>query len=365
MENLIKEILSSNAEELMKDKSLIYDFFNAANTKRKYIFGINEYSRALAKVYEIDGFIDDFTKNLEIDGIPIFKTKEIDNDAIVVNCTFSISPVSVEKKLKAIFECYLNYFQLANSLHYLTPLNRKIQQQNFDFYKNFEQYKNVFEALEDDKSKTTYIDLLKYRLTGNIQYMYDYSIRPNEQYFEDFIKLPSNAVFIDGGGYDGDSSELFCKFCPDYGKVYLFEPDRNNISKAKIRLTNTANIVFIEKALSNNEGFINFSPTNNMVSKVSDIGDQIIVTTIDSEIKDKIDFIKLDLEGFDLLAIKGSVNHILNDYPTMAIAVYHEISHIHEIFNFVMKLQPNYRLRIRHYTEGDSETIMYFIPQND
>jgi hypothetical protein len=57
---------------------------------------------------------------------------------------------------------------------------------------------------------------------------------------------------------------------------------------------------------------------------------------LSSFIKDKIDFIKLDLEGFDLLALKGSVNHILNDYPSMAIAVYHEISHIYEIFNFVI-----------------------------
>jgi FkbM family methyltransferase len=363
MENLIKEILSSNAEELMKDKSLVYDFFNKANTKRKYIFGINEYSRALAKVYEIDGFIDDFTKNLEIDGIPIFKTKEIDNDAIVVNCTFSISPVSVEKKLKDKFECYLNYFQLANSLHYLTPVNRKIQQQNVDFYKNFEQYKNVFEALEDDKSKTTYIDLLKYRLTGNIQYMYDYSIRPNEQYFEDFIKLPTNAVFLDGGGFDGDSTELFCKFCPDFGKVFLFEPDKSNMSLAKNRLSNFDNITYIEKAISNTEGFVKFSPTNNMMSKVSVEGSiDVYVTTIDIEIEEKIDFIKMDLEGFDLFALEGSKNHILSDYPTLAIAVYHEISHIYDIFNYVMKLQPKYRVRIRHYTEGDSETIMYFLP---
>jgi FkbM family methyltransferase len=363
MENLIKEILASNAEESKKDKSLVYDFFNSANTKRKYIFGINEYSIALSKVYEIDGYIDDFTNSIEIDGIPIFKTHEIDNDAIVVNCTFSISPVTVEKMLKAKFERYLNYFQLANSLNYLTPLNRKIQHQNVDFYQNFDQYKNVFEALEDDKSRTTYIDLLKYRLTGNIQCMYDYSIRPNEQYFEDFVKLPTNAVFLDGGGFDGDSTELFCKFCPDFGKVFLFEPDKNNMSLAKNRLRNFENITYIEKAISNSEGFVKFLPTNNMMSKVSDYGSiDVCVTTIDIEIKEKIDFIKMDLEGFDLFALEGAENHILNDYPTLAIAVYHEISHLYDIFNYVMKLQPKYKVRIRHYTEGDSETIMYFLP---
>jgi FkbM family methyltransferase len=363
MKNIYKEILESKSQEFINDNNIIIEFFNANSSRKKYLFGINECSLQLSSVFITDGFIDDFTTLTELNGIKIFRTDDIEADGIVINCTLSISPVSVEKKLKAKFLGYLNYFQLANSFPLLTPLNVKIKDQNIDFYINNIEYERLFESLDDLESKKVFVDLMKYRLSGNIKYMYDYSVRPQDQYFENFVKLPDNAVFVDGGGFDGDSTELFCKFCNDYGKVYLFEPDINNISQAKIRLKNHDRIEFIDKAISDKVGILKFLETNNMVSKVSEIGQNVIVTTIDVEIKEKIDFIKLDLEGFDLLALKGAKNHIVNDYPTLAIAVYHEISHIYDIFNYVMDLQPNYSVRIRHYTEGDSETIMYFLPK--
>jgi hypothetical protein len=70
---------------------------------KRYLFGINECSIQLAEIIKINGFIDDFTSKKEIGGHPIYKTFEVDLESVVINCTFSITPVTAEKKIKNNF----------------------------------------------------------------------------------------------------------------------------------------------------------------------------------------------------------------------------------------------------------------------
>ena len=48
----------------------------------------------------------------------------------------------------------------------------------------------------------------------------------------------------------------------------------------------------------------------------------------------------------------------------LAIAVYHDIVDFWRIPEYVLSLRPNYQIYLRHYTEGWSETVMYFVPNN-
>ena len=91
-------------------------------------------------------------------------------------------------------------------------------------------------------------------------------------------------------------------------------------------------------------------------------GSTIVATTIDDEVKGKVSFIKMDLEGWDLNALIGAKNHIFNDHPNLAIAVYHKTDHLRKIYEFVINIHNDYNVFLRNYTEGNSETIMYFIP---
>jgi len=50
--------------------------------------------------------------------------------------------------------------------------------------------------------------------------MMNYSVRLNEQYFEDFLKIDQE-IFVDAGGFDGDTTELFCTKYPKYKKVFF------------------------------------------------------------------------------------------------------------------------------------------------
>jgi hypothetical protein len=87
------------------------------------------------------------------------------------------------------------------------------------------------------------------------------------------------------------------------------------------------------------------------------------VTTLDIKIKEEVSFIKMDIEGWELKALSGCKDHIINDKPKLAIAVYHNSNDFHQIPNYILSLNPDYDLYLRHYTEGWSETVMYFVPK--
>jgi hypothetical protein len=100
------------------------------------------------------------------------------------------------------------------------------------------------------------------------------------------------------------------------------------------------------------------------VSSVSDQGDiKINIDTIDNIIEDKTTFIKMDIEGYEEKAIKGAKRHILEDYPKMAICVYHKADDMWKLKNEIFSIRNDYKIYLRHYTEGIHETVMFFVPK--
>jgi hypothetical protein len=70
----------------------------------------------------------------------------------------------------------------------------------------------------------------------------------------------------------------------------------------------------------------------------------------------------MDLEGWEIPALEGAQKRIMLDHPKLAIAVYHNSSDFRVIYTFIKKFNLNYRIYLRHYTQGWSETIMFFLP---
>jgi FkbM family methyltransferase len=197
-----------------------------------------------------------------------------------------------------------------------------------------------------------------------IDYLKDYTYRPTEQYFDSICPTAPNDVFVDCGGFDGDTTEQFIKRCPNFKRVWIFEPSEANLQKAKLRLTGIRDINFIAKGVSDVPGTLKFNAEAGSASAVSETGENtIVVTTIDNEINDHVTFIKMDLEGWELKALEGSRGHIERDHPKMAIAVYHRASDFLKIPEFVLNIRHDYKIYLRHYTEGWTETVMYFVPQ--
>ncbi len=86
---------------------------------------------------------------------------------------------------------------------------------------------------------------------------------------------------------------------------------------------------------------------------------------IDSVInQEKVTFIKMDVEGSELGALKGAEKTIRINKPRLAICIYHKKMDLLEIASYLLKVVPEYNFYIRQYWSNMWETVLYaYVPQ--
>ena len=171
-------------------------------------------------------------------------------------------------------------------------------------------------------------------------------------------------MFVDCGGYDGDTTLQFLSRVARYKRIYVFEPSAANFAKAVERLAGKPGIVLKPIGVSDKAGMLPFDPDLGSASAIGSSGQvSIEVATIDEAISEPVTFIKMDLEGWELRALKGARRHICQDHPKLAIAVYHQAKDFWQIPDLVLSMRDDFDVYVRHYSEGWSETVMFFIPR--
>ena len=135
-------------------------------------------------------------------------------------------------------------------------------------------------------------------------------------------EIKKGDVVIDIGANVGYYTLIFAKLVGDEGKVYAFEPEPYNFNllKKNIEINGYKNIILEQKGISNKNGktilYIGAQGTGG--HSFADDGTRtpidIEIVYLDDYFKDyegKIDFIKMDIEGAEPLAIEG-MSSILN-----------------------------------------------------
>lgn len=130
-------------------------------------------------------------------------------------------------------------------------------------------------------------------------------------------EIEQGNIVLDIGANIGYYTLIFAKLVGENGKVYAFEPDPTNYSllKKNIKINGYKNVVLLQKAVSNKTGKINLylSDDNNGDHRIYNSHDKrhslkIEVVRLDDYFKDyqgKIDFIKMDIQGAECIAVHG------------------------------------------------------------
>lgn len=233
----------------------------------------------------------------------------------------------------------------------------------YDIVDNIAEYKKIYDLLEDEKSKFVYCNILMARLTNDWKYYKECRDSRDKEYFDtDILKVESPKIIVDGGGYIGDTYSHFCNINGEkmIKEWFLYEPDKLNFKKAKDNLVNQKNIIFRQKGIGEKSLEVSFESTGGVGSRISENTiESIEVVALDEDIQSKVDIIKLDIEGMELEALKGSRRHIINDKPTLIICLYHKEGDIRSIINYIYSINSNYKLYIRHYSESHWDTVLY------
>lgn len=202
--------------------------------------------------------------------------------------------------------------------------------------------------------------------------LYDLGVR---QYFDlPYLPHREKEVFIDAGALNGDTSLRFIEWCHNiFEHIYCFEPDRTNMEKCKKNFEAAkvcgggiermkGKYTIVPKAVYDSEGEISFEVCSNGLSKVGTGTEIVPTTTLDEELVGKrVTFIKMDIEGAELPALRGAHKTIEMQRPTLAISVYHKSEDIVEIPGCIMEMNSNYRFYLRHYSLFGTETVLYAV----
>lgn len=189
----------------------------------------------------------------------------------------------------------------------------------------------------------------------------------NDQYFgPGFIHYEAEEVFVDAGCLDLRSSLDLRERCGKLSKVYAFEPDPECY---KVCVRNKENYHFPEAEILpfgawSETKTLYFQASGFGSSHISNEGDTSIQVKSIDEVVDgdkKVTFIKMDIEGSELEALKGAVHTIQRDKPKLAICIYHKPEDMTEIPLYIKSLVPEYKFYVRHHSNCWTDTVLYAV----
>jgi hypothetical protein len=71
------------------------------------------------------------------------------------------------------------------------------------------------------------------------------------------------------------------------------------------------------------------------------------------------DFIKLDIEGSEVEALKGAAATLQSLQPNLAISAYHEPNHLWELMILINSINPRYRFFFGHHSSCMYDSVIY------
>lgn len=221
---------------------------------------------------------------------------------------------------------------------------------------------DAYNLLEDEESRRTFCDVLRYRISGKNDFLKRISVFP--QYFRDEIfEFTEHEIYVDGGAAQGDSIIDFMNFVDGkYKKIYAFEAKKSYCIGMEELFRDSKNVELVKKGLYSHDGVLYFCENEHgsFVSETEMSDSKIEVTSIDECIKDEVTFIKMDIEGSELKALEGAKNVIQRCKPKLAICAYHLEDDLWEVPLKIKELVPEYKIYMRHHLdEMDEETVCY------
>lgn len=288
-------------------------------------------------------------------------------------------PEKIQKLLNGLDENSINVVNnnLKKILHIPDRRYRELYRVNIN------EYKKIFETDYEKSDQALVKEHLdtwkeKYKLC---QDTYDIEVLLKHHGLKDanpkILNYIAGKDFIDAGAFIGDSVLVLLEYNPN--KIYSFEMSNINCEKyvQTMELNNIPKekYTLIHKGVSDSRTTINIDDSGQNNTNLHTQGNLTVeITDIDSYVFDEthmnhtVGFIKTDLEGFGLNALKGMVKTIQTFRPVLSMAIYHSPEEFFEIKPYLEEITKdiNYKMSIeRHFPLFNtiSGTVLFAYPK--
>lgn len=337
---MIEKIHDKDTWQTLKESGKPIVLYGMGNGADQIIEVLHSYGLEFSDVFASDGFV----RGQLFHGKKVLTLSEAEEkygDFIIV-MTFAVHD---EKTLSFVRELSKKHTLLSPTVPVSGPglITRAF------VLEHDEEYDRAFALLEDEKSKESFLDVLRFTVSGNTDYLFRAAIEKQEVYSE-ILKLNAEESIIDLGAYNGDTIREFLGAAGGrYKHILALEPDEKNFKKLLKNTEGLANIECRNLGAWNKEETLFFEKKSSRSSHKAETGIPVHFTSVDSLVTDEVTFIKMDIEGAEGKALDGAAATIRRYKPKLYVCAYHRNEDLFALPLKINEIEPGYRFYFRHH----------------
>ncbi len=206
--------------------------------------------------------------------------------------------------------------------------------------------------LADERSRDIFDDAINFRLTGKLEYLSRVSAHTDS--LRELFGGQKIGLLVDAGAFKGDSTRDFAEAL-NVEKIIAVEADPKTYLKLKKYASEEIHteVIAINAAVWNEDCSIEYVSSASRGSGESGRNRRAKETVVDARTLDTIigkgnvDFIKLDIEGAEAVALDGAENALRTHEPNLEVSLYHRTDDLFEIPLRLKKVLPNHKFYLR------------------
>ena len=334
-------------------------------------FGVDTARALLSSGYNVTGFVSNQEIRNNINGINVYEWEQLSIDADaqlllgILNPNDALSffyKQAIEFGFKKVFLPWDFIGHIEQEMGWRFWLKPK--EFLLEHRKHLER---VLPILSDSRSRECLWNVFKFRSGQHLDY--SHFNHSENHYFNELTLRAKTSVsgYLDVGAYHGETLMELESLVP-VEMAMMFEPDDSNFSrllssKPKFK---TKRVQCLPLGISDRNSLVSFNSFGSESSGFSIYGNgEVLCVRIDDVVPldEKIDFLKIDVEGAEMAVLRGAKNIITTHRPTMAISLYHNWNDLWVIPNYVKEMHAGYKLLIRQHMNNSFELVLYAIPQ--
>jgi FkbM family methyltransferase len=217
--------------------------------------------------------------------------------------------------------------------------------------------------LGDATSRRWFNDVLAFRLSADYAQLCAPS-RKDQYRPVDLPRWKNPIRLIDCGAFNGDTIETLAHADYSFDAIAAFEPDPENFAALAIRAQRHGRAFCFPCGVAGATRMVRFQAGGGTGSREAADGNVVVqCVAIDDALGDfGPTYVKMDIEGAELDALRGARKTIAASRPALAIALYHQPEHLWEIPLEIASWKLDYRMEIRGHAYNSFETVLYAFP---
>lgn len=362
--------------------------------------------RVLAQLGQLVAIVDDELRKQTstLFGVPVISTQQwvemARRDHSLISCLLVATQRATQHFLRLCLQQNLRFLTplqfatLVQSTQFRNQANGRFFHYGYRFFdfalRNVDALLETSELYEDTYSRISHLSTVLYRLTWNPKYLETIAVGHGATGFnaylfdQTYLKFTDDETYIDAGAFTGDSIEAFLAAVGGKFKhIYSFEPSAANNAAIRERLRRLQDsyvkplrpaVTLFQKGVWSHADNLSFShnldyqeagaTTSPLAAHLLASGmrpdapqstsglaiETVPVVAIDDATAQDATFIKYEVEGSEMEALRGSEKTIHKNRPKLSVAVYHKPEDLLTLPRYIKELDLGYRMGFRQHT---------------